>query len=173
MNNKPLQKMSTDELRDWIAYCIGWRRNILGGWDSPDDSSKDQLLHPIPDTLEGIHLSLPPGWSWDKYLDDAAYSASTKYGTPISVLDTGDEIYDRFLLSALAWEKEGKKIPKMRKKIPTIRIIVVSLFIIVGYICGKISQHRSFNEGVRAHAEGRYIIVEKSDGTKEVVKNHE
>jgi hypothetical protein len=32
---------------DDVAARRGWKKNPLGGWDSPVDSSKDQLLHPV------------------------------------------------------------------------------------------------------------------------------
>ncbi len=49
-NSRPtkIEDLTSHDVRDAIALYMGWKRNPLGGWDSPVDSSKDRLGHPIP-----------------------------------------------------------------------------------------------------------------------------
>ena len=50
-NNRPtkVEDLTPLDVRDAIALYLGWKKNPLGGWNSPVDSSKDQLGHPVPE----------------------------------------------------------------------------------------------------------------------------
>ncbi len=66
--------MTIDECRDRIAVLLGWRTCERGfERDSGMGVTTVALIHPVPDTVDGITDMWPVGWSWMVY----RYSCST------------------------------------------------------------------------------------------------
>jgi len=79
---KPVQDCTVDELRDELAYCLGWKKKIRGSFRVREDGHADQVTedapawyndavlcspdHPIPaHSLDAIADKLPVGCHWD------------------------------------------------------------------------------------------------------------
>ena len=116
------QSPTLDELRDWH-----YRRKALADigkpfsempwaeqhWDTDfmrRVDSKPWLLHPFPATLDGAASAMPEGWDWWRGEEGwIAIGHNSNDVLAVYVDDTGNEIYDRYLLAKLAWQKETGK----------------------------------------------------------------
>lgn len=120
-----IDKMTTQERRDWLARDEGWYAPMTNPqapgaleWTKvfpeypylrPCGWGKDDCKHPIPDTLDAAAKALPDGWMWVKCwaIDETDYLAVKymAYGVDdheVIVPDTGDEKHDRFVLAIAA-----------------------------------------------------------------------
>ena len=110
--------MTLDELRDWYAEQRGWRifregfpRPLYLAPGKPVDA-ECRLENPFPATLDGAARAMPDGWIWGRMptnrngvLEWVAENANLSKG--VRTPDTGNEIYDRYLLAKLCIEAKG------------------------------------------------------------------
>lgn len=122
MNPDP-QTMTTDEIRDALAEMDGWKcRSAVGNhwWERPNPIGMNihrRDGHPHPPTRDGAAKAMPEGWEWDRF-DDVDHTKGDTLAFCIrwsarlridhshirhyvSVIDTGDEIRDRYCLAYL------------------------------------------------------------------------
>lgn len=96
--------MTTQEIRDELARMDGWEP-VDHGWMNDHECVND---HPHPATLDGAAAAMPEGVKWSKHgtygrarcATYRAYAANNKMLA--MVLDTGDEIHDRYALALAA-----------------------------------------------------------------------
>lgn len=113
--------LTLDEVRDWCALDDGWRvvaddgnlqrtcwinekyagcprtgRTIIVTKDGED-------THPHAATLDAAAAAMPEGWWWMRWHTPDGYEwvAGSKFDAMLSVStpDTGNEVYDRYLLA--------------------------------------------------------------------------
>lgn len=113
MTNFNPHTATQQELRDWLAGEDGWVKvkDVYGG----DAWRKRSLLHdphsnwshPHPPTLDGAAAAMPVGWWWLR--SELSYGETWWLAGPpdmnlytVKILDTGDEITDRYRLACLA-----------------------------------------------------------------------
>lgn len=111
--------MTLDEIRDWHAERAGWKRemrhthkNGTVQWWWVADGGREDIDHPFPATIDGAASALPPGWKWEKcngFLFAKRVGDQWGSDSMIRIDDTGSEIYDRYLLAKLAWEREPQQ----------------------------------------------------------------
>jgi hypothetical protein len=115
-----------DELIAWHTHHDGWVF-VKGGPDTEVRAIKgypysyfrrgneSRNTHPHPTTIDGAAAALPEGWVWYNSVTLEFPKAIFKYNAytligehkRVTVPNTGDEIYDRYLLAKLAKEAEG------------------------------------------------------------------
>ena len=116
------QPPTLDELRDWHAKRAGWvyepeQTDGMGHccsywWKytiSPKHGGRTYSpTHPFPATLDGAASAMLEGWGWWKGVDRwRAIVAAREYEIGVCVDDTGNKVYDLYLLAKLAHEKEA------------------------------------------------------------------
>lgn len=103
-----------DSIRDWIAKHAGYYLSQNDPWPMViwKHAEKDSVGgHPFPPTLDAAASAMPEGWTWTREYLAPYYDQETglrltwrgfhdKYGSEY-LLDTGDEIADRYRLAAL------------------------------------------------------------------------
>lgn len=116
------QPPTLDELRDWHAEQAGWKNQGRCKWYN---SRKDGIAatiydHPFPPTLDGAASAMPEGWWWTRdggptpnpqglLLKWSAMQIGANRWGVVTVPDTGNEVYDRYLLAQRAHEAEVGK----------------------------------------------------------------
>jgi hypothetical protein len=92
------EEVTTDELRDWHAMRAGWTMRC-GQWrrDCPERGEyKYHPSHPFPATIDGAASAMPPDAVWIRFAGEwRAFVDEIEY----AVVDTGDEIHDRYALA--------------------------------------------------------------------------
>lgn len=112
--------MTLDELRDF-HYREKCKRDLRGyttervekEFDPEHCRRCDAIgIHPYPATLDGAARAMPDGWIWGRMptnrngvLEWVAENANLSKG--VRTPDTGNEIYDRYLLAKLCIEAKG------------------------------------------------------------------
>ena len=103
--------MTAQECADWCAMDDWWRQAFqhrhasgAGQWWWERDGGDESFDHPHPLTLDGAAKALPEGWSWTKHATSfgkwwAAYPPGWNGEEYPEVVDTGDEIADRYRLA--------------------------------------------------------------------------
>ena len=110
--------MTAQECADWCAKDDGWIEDADLEYDDLDGyphigyrrkhadgiRSEKRWDHPHPLTLDGAAKALPEGWSWTKHATSfgkwwAAYPPGWNGEEYPEVVDTGDEIADRYRLA--------------------------------------------------------------------------
>lgn len=107
-----------DSVRDEVAKMNGWNRcgaawiketaappGRRAGVIRPPDN------HPFPATRDGAASAMPEGWLWRKCGVPSQWNAAKSgdcWVDGVCVLDTGDEIADRYRLARLALRRDGK-----------------------------------------------------------------
>lgn len=108
--------MTLDELRDWHAKRAGWTQKIEGDFEDAKWClhHHSQWDHPYPETIDGAARAFQcnelEGWTWFRV---GAFQAVTQWEalgldrmTSVEVEDTGNEIFDRYLLAKKCLEEQ-------------------------------------------------------------------
>jgi hypothetical protein len=100
--------MTLEAICDELATMDGWRKELrhvhADGkkqyvWIK--DNGEETFDHPYPATRDGAADALPDGWKWEKASSVwlSTWVTWIKGEPYIEVPDTGDEIFDRYLLA--------------------------------------------------------------------------
>lgn len=95
--------MTTDELRDWharrkyLADMPGLSQQCQDGWTAEHFRMvDDNELHLFPATIDGAASAMPSDAVWIRFAGEwRAFVDEIEY----AVVDTGDEIHDRYALA--------------------------------------------------------------------------
>lgn len=110
-------KMTLDELRDWVAREVHMYDASRGVYVLPtaERGVVEAIYsnHPVPATLDAASAAMPEGWTWQRNdLYWFGFWPINPFGKPgVSTSDTGNEIRDRFCLACKCrWaEKEAQQ----------------------------------------------------------------
>ena len=121
------QPPTLDELRDWHAERAGWKY-IKRSFNEEEwfrtSPFGEVATHPFPPTLDGAASAMPEGvrferhfcrtmnrWEWNAWHREGGewIMLCDRHGWSVSVPDTGNEVYDRYLLAQRAHEAEVGK----------------------------------------------------------------
>lgn len=102
-------KMTLDELRDWVAREDGWNiytaSNGIDVWErggfAPElyEHQYEQApSHPYPNTLDAADAAMPEGWVWRRS-DGSWRGWRTMWETNEETPDTGNKVRDLFCLA--------------------------------------------------------------------------
>jgi hypothetical protein len=96
--------VSLEAIRNELAVMDGWRKELRHVHANGKKqyvwikhNGEETFDHPYPATRDGAADALLEGWKWEKYT--SAWLAWIGWEPCIEVPDTGDEIFDRYLLA--------------------------------------------------------------------------
>ena len=114
MNSVKARVASLNVLRDWLAQDDGWKPVVNFDTERWVRAGERPIFsHPYPATIDGASSAMPEGWTWQRVLHrlnlewwaqhfDYHHAFRGRSELSISILDSGDEILDRYRLAVLA-----------------------------------------------------------------------